>query len=92
MGRANYEEGTVVERVNALVSDWAAGASEHFGDAEVGAVAIVYEVKWPDGASGIAYSASDPRPWIQAAMFRTAMRQADALTDGEDADDIANPS
>jgi hypothetical protein len=35
------------------------------------------------GGSSIAYSSSDPRPWIEAAMFRTAMRQADALSEGE---------
>jgi hypothetical protein len=92
MAGSKYDEGSVVERVTALTSDWAEGAPEHFGDVEVGAVAVVYELNWPDGTSAIAYSSSDPRPWIQAAMFRTAMRQADRLSDGEDADDIANPS
>jgi hypothetical protein len=80
-----YDEGTVVERVTALASDWADGADENFGaDVEVGAVAVVYELKWPDGTSAIALSSSDPRPWVQSALFRTVMRQADRLSEGEE--------
>jgi hypothetical protein len=84
MARWKYDDGTVVERVTALAKDWSDGAEENFGaDVEVGAVAVVYELKWPDGTSAIAYSASDPRPWVQSALFRTVMRQADRLNEGE---------
>jgi hypothetical protein len=85
MAEGNYDEGTVVERVAALVRDWADGAEENFGEGvEVGAVAVVYEVKWPDGGSGVAYSSSDPRPWVQSALFRRVMLQADALSEGDE--------
>ena len=91
MDGAKYDAGTVVERVTTLVSDWAEGAPENLGDVEVGAVAVVYEVKWRNGGSAITYSASDPRPWVQAGMFRAAMLFADSLGSDDSADN-ANPS
>jgi hypothetical protein len=82
---AEYDKGTLVERVTALASDWASGIEETLSEGvEVGAVAVVYELKWPDGGSALSYSSSDPRPWVQAALFRHVMLQADALSEVED--------
>lgn len=80
-----YDEGTLEERVTALVRDWAEGGLKELGEGvEVGVVAVVYEVKWPDGGSGIAFSSSDARWWVQSALFRQAMLQADVVpTDDE---------
>ena len=82
---AGYDEGDIVERVSALARDWSDGVEERFGEGvTVGAVAIVYELVWPDGGSGVSYSSSDPRPWFQAGLFRRALLDADELAGSDE--------
>lgn len=64
-------------------------AEEHSeGDAEVGLVLVVVELK-DDDSSWISYRCSDPRPWVQRAMLSEALDLANAPPDEitEDNDD-----
>jgi hypothetical protein len=43
---------------------------------EVKTLGVVFELDFEDGIV-VGYSCSDPRPWAQAGLFRSAMRGAD---------------
>ena len=81
-----FQEGDVLDRVAALSRMWAEETAENREKEAVtiGAIALVYELRWPDGSTAISHSCSDHRPFFQAGLFRAAMLNADDLsTDDE---------
>jgi hypothetical protein len=65
------------ERVARLAQDWERINEDDGEDVSVGVVAVVYECKWADGTTAVTFSCSDPRPEVQADLFRRAKFQAE---------------
>jgi len=81
LAMADYDTGSLSERVARLVQDWervnAELAEEGDEPYTVETVAVVYGLIWPDGRVSASFSCSDPRPPAQADLFRRAAYQAE---------------
>ncbi|HMI99663.1 MAG TPA: hypothetical protein VK488_07525 [Gaiellaceae bacterium] len=71
-----------LERATALAREYLEGLEERDPDRfKVGVIGLVFETDFGE-QGGIGYACSDDRYWIQAALFRAAVRQAES-TDAE---------
>jgi hypothetical protein len=62
----------VLERIQAAVASWLDEAYEQSDEFEIGTIAVVFEMLYPDNATNIGWTCSDPRNWVQAGLFRRA--------------------
>jgi hypothetical protein len=83
---ANIEE--AVQRLADLAREYLTDAKTPYGpDFDVGIVGAVFELTRPDGWYGVGATCSDPREWVQAGLFREAVR----LADSDDPSDFTLP-
>jgi hypothetical protein len=83
---ANIE--AAVQRVADLARAYLTDAKIPYGDDfDVGIVGAVFELTRPDGWYGVGATCSDAREWVQAGLFREAVR----LADSEDPRDFTLP-
>jgi hypothetical protein len=77
---------SAVQRLSELARSYLTDAKEFYGpDFDVGIVAAAFELTRPDGWYGVGATCSDSREWVQAALFREAMKLAES-------EDPRNPS